>query len=511
MTQASAIRLALDEARPPKPADGWRPNFPGVEQWLVDGGDTRLHLDPSTGLNKYGCPPRPRNSDFDFASSTASTVSWRGWTAARALAYRLAETDSRIWRGVTYGREMDRVRAELLSLNDLTDMPGLDVIFAASGTDAHLLVADLVGDATRRPLLCLAIEPEETGSGVPAALNRRHFSTVTALGERVEAGEAIGVGDGGFVSVAGRGPDGSLRPQAEIAAELEAIIARADQAGRRVVLSVTDVSKTGLIAPDLETVVGLCWRYPDMLQVVVDACQFRLSPDSLRAYLDHGFIVAVTGSKFLAGPCFSGAVFVPARQARRLRARRPAPGLAAYSAAAEWPADWSAGVELPETANYGLLLRWEAALAELRAFRALDPSAVDAFAARFAEAVDGALAADPAFEPLSVRALDRAAIAAAPGWDARQTIFPFLLRRDGRYLARPETEAIYRQLAVSDAGVRLGQPVACGERDGEPVSALRLCNSAPLIVEALSSGQTDAVIARARQALVQVAVLAAGG
>ena len=509
MTQASLARPFPDSPPVPRGPEAWRPSFPALEQWLVDGGDTRLDLDPASGVNRYGCAARPASGDYDFSSSTASTVSPRGWAAAEALAERLAETDSRIWRPVTYGREMDRVRGELLALNGLEDMPGLDLVFAASGTDAHLLVADLVGDATRRPLLCLAIEPEETGSGVPAALNRRHFSTVTALGERVEMGEAVGVGDGGYASIPSRRPDGSLRPSAEIAAELEAIIARADQAGRRVVLSVTDVSKTGLIAPDLETVVALCWRHPDMLQVVIDACQFRLTPESLRAYLEHGFIVTVTGSKFLSGPCFSGAVFVPARQAKRLRARRLSPGLSAYAAAADWPTDWSAGADLPDAANYGLLLRWEAALAELRAFRALDPVAVRAFASRFAGAVRDRIGQLSALEALPLNALDRSAIAAPSGWDAEQTIFPFLLRRSGRYLERAETQAIYRVLTALEPAVRLGQPVACGERDGVPVSALRLCNSAPLIVEALAGDNAYGVIVRALEALDRVAVAAA--
>ena len=508
MTQASTARRLPDAPVAPRGPDAWRPSFPALETWLVDGGDTRLDLDPASGLNRYGCAARPTAGAYDFSSSTASSVSPRGWAAAEALAERLAETDSRIWRPVTYGREMDRIRADLIALNGLEDMPGLDVVFAASGTDAHLLVADLVGDATRRPLLCLAIEPEETGSGVPAALNRRHFSTVTALGERVTLGEAVGVGDGGYASIASRGPDGFLRPAAEVAAELEAIIARADQAGRRVVLSVTDVSKTGVIAPDLETVVALCWRHPDMLQVVIDACQFRLTPETLRAYLEHGFIVTVTGSKFLAGPCFSGAVFVPARQAKRLRARRLSPGLCAYAAAADWPTDWAAGADLPDAANYGLMLRWEAALAELRAFRALDPAAVEAFAGRFAAAVGERIGQLSALEALPVGALDRAAIAAPPGWDAQQTIFPFLLRGSGGYLGRGETEAVYRRLAASEPAVRLGQPVSCGERDGAPVSALRLCNSAPLIVEALAEENAYGVIVRALEALDQVAVAA---
>ena len=510
MTSAPAARPNPDTSVAASVDDCWRPSFPALERWLVDGGDTRLDLDAATGLNRYGCAPRPVAGVLDFASSTASTISPRGWAAAEALSERLAQSDSRVWRAVTYGREMDRVRAELVALNGLEDLPGLDVIFAASGTDAHLLVADLVGDATRRPLVCLAIEPEETGSGVPAALNRRHFSTVTALGKSVPIGDPIGIGQGGFESVASRAPDGSLRSRSDIAADLEAIIDRADQAGRRVVLSVTDVTKTGLIAPDLETVVGLCWRHPDMLQVVIDACQFRLTPASLRAYLEHGFIVAVTGSKFLAGPCFSGAVFVPARHARRLRARRPAPGLAAYSAAADWPTDWSAGVDLPDAANYGLLMRWEAALAELRAFRALEPSAIESFTRRFAEAVAGALAGHAAFEALPTRQLDRSAVAAPSGWDAYPTIFPFLLRRHDRYLTRTETDAVYSRLASSDVAVRLGQPVACGERDGQPVSALRLCNSAPLIVEALTGGQSSKVVKRALTALEQLAGLVAG-
>jgi hypothetical protein len=176
MTHAPAVDLRSDPAPDDRIAGEWRPSFPSLEHWLTDGGDTRLDIDPLTGANKYGCRPNPTPTGRDFASSTASTISPRGWTAAQALANRLAETDSRVWRSVTYGREMDRVRAELLTLCDLTDMPGLDVIFAASGTDAHLIVADLVGDATRRPLVCLAIEPEETGSGVPAALNRRHLA-----------------------------------------------------------------------------------------------------------------------------------------------------------------------------------------------------------------------------------------------------------------------------------------------------------------------------------------------
>lgn len=502
--------LASPAARPQGPdgsarPEDWRPEFASLERWLVDGGDVRLDLEPASGANRYGCPPAPDPAIIDFASSTGSVISPRGWAAARALATRLEALDSRIWRPVTYARELARMRGELAALYGLDDLPGLDIVFAASGTDAHLILSELIGDATRRPLICMAIEPEETGSGAPAALQRRHFSTITAQGARVTPGEALGVGDGGYATVPARAPDGSIRSPEAVAADIEAILDRADQIGRRVVLSVTDVSKTGLIAPDLDTVARLAARHPDMLQVVIDACQLRLSPASLRAYLERGFIVAVTGSKFLSGPSFSGAVFVPAQAARRLRGRRPSPGLAAYAAAAEFPVDWAASADLPETANYGLLLRWEAALAELAAFRALDETKVAAFTERFADSVRTRLTNDPAFEPLPVAALDRSAIGAPAGWDSVATIFPFLLKRDGVLLDRAQTEAVYRRAIAS--GLRVGQPVSCGLRDGVPVSALRVCNSARLIVEAVEGGE-DAVIARGVKVLGRVAELA---
>ena len=56
---------------------------------------------------------------------------------------------------------------------------------------------------------------------------------------------------------------------------------------------------------------------------------------------------------------------------------------------------------------------------------------------------------------------------------------------------------------------QLGQPVACGKRDGIPVSALRLCASTRLVVEATAWGgrRSSAVIERALAALDKIALL----
>ncbi|MGZ3158455.1 MAG: hypothetical protein ACXU7H_05170, partial [Burkholderiaceae bacterium] len=71
---------------------------------------------------------------------------------------------------------------------------------------------------------------------------------------------------------------------------------------------------------------------------------------------------------------------------------------------------------------------------------------------------------------------------------------------------------IYRSLQTDlGNGLRcqLGQPVACGSRNGIPVSALRLCASARLVVEgcAQHGKNASAVIQSALEALDKTAIL----
>jgi hypothetical protein len=87
-------------------------------------------------------------------------------------------------------------------------------------------------------------------------------------------------------------------------------------------------------------------------------------------------------------------------------------------------------------------------------------------------------------------------------------------------LSREQTMRVYRLLQVDLAGrhdlglaglggdiaalrCQLGQPVACGNRGGVPLSALRLCASARLVVETTSGEgrNAPAVIERALAAL----------
>lgn len=493
--------------------------IPSTQQLLVEGGDARIALEPDDILNKYGCQPFPDPDLAAFGSSTASVISAEGFAAADRLRHKIflsaeVEPDAAI-----YTRELDLIRRELLRLCGVSDLAGIEVVFAASGTDLHLIAAQLAGGTESLPTLIVMVDAAETGSYVPAALAGRHFSSRAALGESVIEGAALSSsGAIEVVTVPIRHDDGTPRAAADVDADFESLAVGAAAMGRRILLVLVDVSKTGLIAPSPACVSRLQRRLPETLDILVDACQFRIAPATLRAYLEQDFMVALTGSKFVTGPTFSGALLIPSAAALRLRARPFPRALAAYSTQGDWPQGWDTADCLDNVANFGLLLRWEAALEELRAFRSVPEAEITGFLQAFASAVQDRLTRDPAFAPLPVPELDRRPLIETTSWDQRPTIFPFLLyhpEAPRKPLNREETAQVYRLLQVDlhgsgHSGLRcqLGQPVACGSRDGVAVSALRLCVSSRLIVEAASQGGRNAVIARAMAALDKTAWLA---
>jgi len=421
-----------------------------VEAWLVEGGDDRIALDPETGLNRYGCGLRPDDSLTAFGSSTASTVSSPALQAAEA---RLALFEGYGSLEAAWIAGSGDLKARLGSLCGLR--PDERIVLAASGTDALRVAADHVRRQASTEVVVVLPEPRETGRGAPAAL----------------------CPGGGWITVRLREADGRPRTAGAIDAEVDAHAGAAIARGAHVLLCVLDVSKTGLIAPSPDCARRLAARWPDRVNVLIDACQFRLEGATLRAYLDAGFLVAVTGSKFLAGPAFSGALILPS-------------GLRGSDA-------------LPEPPSLGVLLRWEAAVAELAVFQQHEPSAIGALVRRFGEAVNAAIDASPSLERLETPPPVRPTIGA---WDQAATIFGFLPARERRPLSATATQALFTNLV----GARLGQPVPVGARDGVEVSALRLALSARQITAALSRprGET-ALIDRALAVLERTARQAA--
>ncbi|MGZ5055219.1 MAG: hypothetical protein ACXWE4_10035 [Methylobacter sp.] len=480
--------------------------LPSTEQLLIAGGDARLALDPLSGRNKYGCQPLPDPQLLAFGSSTASVISTEGFAAANRLRQTLQTAIGTESPATVYALEIQRIRLEWLHLCELSGLTGLELVFSPSGTDIHAIAAQYSASGTSTPALIIMVEANETGSGVASALNGT---------------SATGTQDVEIAQISIRLDDGTPRPSAAIDTEVETLVSKAVASDRRVLLILIDQSKTGLIAPSPACVIALHRRFPDNIEVLIDACQFRIAMPTLRAYLEQGFMVALTGSKFLTAPSFSAALLLPSTMAKRLQKRAFPLGLLPCSSRANWPTDWIGAEHLDHAANFGLLLRFEIALEELRRFRAVPEAATTDFLLAFAEAIQQRLASDPYFEPLTVPQLDRRSLIVANSWDHLQTIFPFLLYQPQPSVRTPLTRAqtlhVYQQLPVTlnhpDSDIaqihcQLGQPVACGTYHGIAVSALRLCISSRMIIEATARGDTgNAIIKNALMVLDKTALL----
>ncbi|WP_086651337.1 hypothetical protein [Acetobacter cibinongensis] len=395
-----------------------------VESLMTDGGDTRLAITPQTGLNHYGCSHRPRPWAVTFASSTASSLSERGFAAAEY--FRIAFMRALIKEEQTefLAHHADEMRHFLKTFFGLQNQTS--VVLCASGTDAALAVLAL-SQMKSGKVKTILTEPDETGRGIPLAAQGCHFDNETSGGEFVKKLEMIS----GFkesedtVTLSLRNKEGGLRPMDEVVLACHAAVVQAVASGQRVLLHVLDLSKTGLLAPDMQAMSELSAAYPDHLDIVVDACQARLMPQRIQAYLAKNWAVMVTGSKFYTGPPFCGALLLPAEWRNRLDHYSLPSGLAAYAYQNEWPlAAGCAG--LAPGSNHGLLLRWTAARAEMEAFASVPASTIQTRLQYFLHEVTQAILLNADLQLVTPFVPQRDPL--PHDWDRQQTILSFLVR-----------------------------------------------------------------------------------
>ena len=445
---------------------------------LASGGDERLTLDPSTGLNRYGCAPWPRGDVISFGSCTASSLSPGAFAAAEQARRALAAATLAAAPSVALAAASDAIGAALVAYFGVADLA--EAVLAASGTDAALVVTGLL--AAERPgetLTSIVMSPSETGSGVPDAVQGRHFAASAAAGCKVGKGQPI-EGLAQFpplTTVALRDKAGTPRSLADVAADCRTAVQAGATRGH-VVLHAIDGSKTGLTAPDRATCRRLADSFGSRLDIVVDACQARIEPALIRWYLQQGFPVLVTGSKFFAAPGFCGAVLFPRERLRRIakHGRLPA-GLAPY-------ARLEGGFGSRRCP--GLVLRWRAALHEMQAFGQLPAGQISRKLDAAGQAVRRALQGDR-----------RLTLIEAPrpeglGWSDRPSVFTFMIRSVGGWMTPATLRCLYEAMSIDLCGelprdtheaaarlCQLGQPVELGHPS---LGGLRIAISAAQIV-----------------------------
>lgn len=482
--------------------------FAPLDRLLGSGGDPRLTINPASGLNEYGCQPFPCPDTLSFSSSTATSISQRAYDRAHEARDSLMQSAIAIGIEAAFDARVEAMREELKACLGLSRTQA-DVVFSPSGTDSQLQALFLTRARLGSALTTVIVAADQTGSGTVNTARGCHFNAVTANGSRVRKGEPITGLAHSVNSVALRLFDeaGDIRPQPASDATVLGAVESAIASGNRVLLQVMDSSKFGWRAPSAQCLDEISMRWPDQVQIVVDACQMRLGRTRLRNYLDRGYLVLITGSKFFTGPPFSGALLVPSTLAQEVdTAGDIASGLLEYSSRSDWPKSWPGlRSRFPVRANFGQWLRWEAALEEIRAYYSVPDDFRRIALETFGDGVEQIIASSP-----SLRLLPPQTRSPGEGVDddemAQRTIFPFVIRHGDRVFSLEHTKKLYRALArsiahadsaddpaVATTPCLIGQPVALGVGEGQPAAALRICAGARLVTEAWSS---DADIAR---------------
>ncbi len=466
---------------------------------MSQGGDDRITIDERSGLNAYGCAPSPMTSVM-YSSSTASAISADAYRHVQAYHFRLRQRLQQETAHDIYAGELEEARSRIRAAYRLSRTT--DIAFGPSGTDLEYLALALALQSGQ-PVCNLVVEVEEVGSGCQFSQAGKYFAPRTAQGKAVAKGDPLPGFAPERISVrtlkmrSDTGPVQGCRAHGEA---LSHAIAEALERGQRPLLHVIHRSKTGIIAPDLAELDALSGRFGGRIDVVVDACQGRISPDAIEGYLRRGAMVFITGSKFFGGPPFSAFALVPPRLSQRMNGDHAAPtGLADFFALAEMPGAWRACRSiLPRSANFGMLLRLEAALFEIGRFFALPDDRAEAVIKAFNAAI-GKLGSDLPFQLVDAATADDLRGHDPSPLDRKMLHVVELTLPDphtGKPLDFDQARALYRLLyhdisahfanpddiLTASEICHLGQPVRCLWRaDGTAAPTLRFALSAPLI------------------------------
>lgn len=461
-----------------------------------------MRLHPVSGLNKYGCAPEPRDA-LPVGSCTASSPTPRAIRAVEQARHKLLRAlhDDKL---VSVSHELMRdIRVDLARELSLDQVPGVQVVLTPSGTDAEMLGVSLALRDDDRPLCNIVSGPAEVGSGTTDAAAGLHFDDRTPRGADSTAGEPVNtvLSERVHVETIGLRDDrGQMRPERALDAQCRSMVEQAVARGERVMVHIVSHSKTGAHAPSLSCVRAIRADYPDDVVVMIDAAQGRISRRGLRAAMEDGWLVLFTGSKFYGGPPFSGALFVPPNLASVDEGIGHLPeGYHGYFTAGELPTEWDEGrASLSNHPNLGLILRWRAALSEIKAYYEADSGDRYKVLRAFERTVPGAFAGSDciSLEPAEPPVDDDGS---TPLLESKKTVFSFYLRpgRDEPFFGAEALSNIFmwmnRDLSVclpDDQGplreilaarFHLGQPVVTGK--SRDLAMLRVALGGPFIVQ----------------------------
>jgi hypothetical protein len=437
-----------------------------TEYLLMAGGDFRLNIDEINLLNKYGCRPFPRPEAFTFASSTATSVSNFAFDKTDKVRSILIKNILKKGFNTTTLEFSELLKNNIRKVFNLHD--DCQFIFSPSGTDSSLQIAGLTQILTDKEITHILVASDETGSGVAAALNGCHFENNTALNFPVKKGDQIeGFKDVDLIKIPFRDDTGKLKTSTQLDAEVFNAILKTNTLGKHIVLHVMDHSKLGCQSPSKAMMQKLNTINDLSIQVIVDAAQLRLDPKDIQNYLNSGYIVSITGSKYFTGPPYSGALILPESVSKLIHSvKKTLPkGLNQYYNRSDWPASWFCAKELSEGFNFGSYMRWNAAIVEMERYYKTPilyrNMGIEMFCNFVEDSIQEAIFLDPIYSgETKTNSYDSEEF----GIRNIRTIFPFFILKNNEALSVDQVKKLYL-LLNSDLSDRF---------KGSPLEIIRL-------------------------------------
>ena len=166
-----------------------------LDRVLVSGGDFRLALDPTTGVNKYGCKPGHAPETLSFSSSTATSISERAYDRANLARDHLLRSALKVGFDRAFDDRLEAMREELKAYLTLSGTR-TEVVFSPSGTDSQLHALFVTRALLGPNLTTIIVAADQTGSGTAHTALGRHFSDQTAGGGMVRCATPVdGLGE----------------------------------------------------------------------------------------------------------------------------------------------------------------------------------------------------------------------------------------------------------------------------------------------------------------------------
>ena len=432
--------------------ESWKPIIENLakptEYLLMSGGDLRLNIDEIHLLNKYGCRPFPRPDAFTFASSTASSVSnfaFDKTDKVRSILIRNSLKNGFKNTTIEFSELLKNNLRKIFKLNE-----EFEIIFSPSGTDSSLQIAAITQIISDKEITHILVASDETGSGVATALKGCHFEKTTALNYPVKKGDKIeGFRDVDVIKIPFRDENGALKSSNQLDEEVFNAVSRTKDLGRHVVLHTMDQSKLGYQAPSDEFIKKLNTIENLSIQIIVDGSQLRLDPKDIQNYLNKGYIVTITGSKFFTGPPYCGALILPKSVNKLIHSVRNAlpKGLIEYYNHSDWPTSWFCSNELSDGYNYGSYMRWNAAVVEMDRYYKTPILYRNMGIEMFCNFVDDSIKEATFLQPIyDDEAKTKCYSSKAFGIRNIRTIFPFFIFKDKEVLSVDKVKKLYSLL-----------------------------------------------------------------